>query len=110
MKPPCKSRSQCAQKRRAALMLEPPGELRFITDTPEAQPDESTARETNKPEPASWNPKWLRWAVLGSVVAIAVLGMRLYAHTLNFPFQFDDHIYLVGSPFVMEMKEFLINR
>lgn len=40
---------------------------------------------------------------------IAGLGIGLYAHTLSFPFQFDDHLYLLRSPFVKDMGDFILN-
>jgi Tfp pilus assembly protein PilF len=74
---------------------------------------ESESIETPTVVPAPrppWNPRWLRWAMLGALCFVTLLGIGLYAHTLNFPFQFDDHIYLVGSPFVTDMKDLIIAR
>src|SRR4029079_1676967 len=81
-------------------------------EEPQEMTEVETETETAPPVPElrRWNPRWLRWAILAAIPSIVVLGVCLYAGTLDFPFQFDDHIYLVGSPFVMEMKEFLIHR
>lgn len=50
------------------------------------------------------HPWWSKWA---GVAVIIALGLFLYGHTLSFPFQFDDHIYLLSSPFIKEMGNFI---
>lgn len=41
---------------------------------------------------------------------IIAAGVLLYAHTLPFPFVFDDDIYLVENPLVMDIRSFVYNR
>lgn len=42
-----------------------------------------------------------RWYVLS---AICALGLALYGYTLNFPFVFDDYIYLVDNPMMKDIR------
>lgn len=42
-----------------------------------------------------------RFALL-ALGLILGMGLLLYAHTLPFPFVFDDHIYLVNNPFIRD--------
>ena len=92
---------------KASLMLEPPGGVRFVPVPMEA--DVSPA-VTDKEPAAGDGPRWSRRAAIFAPLLIAMLGVLLYAHTLHYPFQFDDHVYLIGSPFVTSMKEFLFHR
>ncbi|OAI56626.1 hypothetical protein AYO49_03885 [Verrucomicrobiaceae bacterium SCGC AG-212-N21] len=73
-------------------------------------PAETPAIPVDAPPPPRWNPRWLRWATLAAIAAIITLGACLYVHTLGFPFQFDDHVYLLGSPFVTQAKDFILNK
>lgn len=101
------SRSRSREKMKASLMLEPPGGVRLVPVPPEADVSPAVADQ----DPAAGDGH--RWSHRGAMLApwlIAMLGVLLYAHTLHFPFQFDDHIYLVGSPFVMNMMDFLFHR
>jgi hypothetical protein len=116
-----KNRRNRRSRKKASLMLEPPGPVRFITvpveadPTPESAPasevvpEISAASEVVQMAPP-WKPRWLRWATVVALIAIVTLGVCLYAHTLGFPFQFDDHVYLLGSSFVMQAKEFILNK
>lgn len=51
-------------------------------------------------------PWWSRWVGVGVIVS---LGLYLYGHTLSYPFQFDDHIYLLRSPFITDMGDFIFH-
>jgi Flp pilus assembly protein TadD len=87
------------------MRLEPPGEVRFLTERlHDTGPEVCELQSAG----AVWNPTWLRWATLGCLGFLVVVGMLLYAHTLHFPFQFDDHVYLVKSPFVTDTKELIV--
>jgi protein O-mannosyl-transferase len=85
-------------------MLEPPGPLMFIskdTDVTTLEPASQVILTGNT------QPSWRRWRLIACAALIAALGISLYAHTLRYPFQFDDHIYLVGSEFITDMKSFV---
>lgn len=49
-------------------------------------------------------PWWSGWVGAGIIVS---LGLYLYGHTLSYPFQFDDHTYLLRSPFIKDMGDFI---
>lgn len=98
---------------KASLMLEPPGEIRFVpaapTPEPSPAPDDSSTCVDDKPAVDDLS-RWSRRAAMFAPLLLATLGVLLYAHTLHYPFQFDDHVYLVGSPFVTSMRDFIFNR
>lgn len=75
-------------------MLEPPG-----------QPPHSFATDLR----TAFRQQSL-WLKVSGALLIALLGIVLYAHTLDFPFHFDDHIYLLGNPFITDMGEFVFGR
>lgn len=69
--------------------------------------------DTGDSSNTGWGPEASRWIKLLPVSAICMivaLGGFLYSHTLDFPFHFDDHIYLLNNPFVMQAQEFLFER
>lgn len=43
---------------------------------------------------------------LGVFALLVVLGCVLYGFTLNYPFVFDDYIYLVDNPFFKDLRNF----
>lgn len=95
-------------RKRALLMLEPPAPIKYVA-VPSAEPSQ---RETADEALESWEQEthpswWQKWRLAIGSCAIVCLGIFLYAYTLNFPFQFDDHIYLVGNPFITQMKAFV---
>lgn len=51
-------------------------------------------------------PPWRRFHQ-GAVIIILALGLALYAYTLNFPFVFDDYIYLVDNPLMKDGHSFV---
>ncbi|MFZ4764046.1 MAG: tetratricopeptide repeat protein [Roseimicrobium sp.] len=100
-------RSRHREKMKASLMLEPPGGVRLVPVTAEADASPAVA---DKDPAANDGHRWSRRGGRLAPWLIAMLGVLLYAHTLHFPFQFDDHIYLIGSPFVTNMGDFLFHR